>query len=372
MHEVIKKDDFDSRIRNAIVVGDYPFDPRKNVEEKEKQEEDNPFLETEEDAVMLDASEVQALAPQMLVLFLESGDSIFLFLRTRWDGGLEFVTKSYKSPRNLAFLGYHLAVDPTSRYMAAASGEAAFIVYELFDFPELNEQYISNGSFEPVKSMRIRAIKGAVHSMEFLFPRPEDTSHIILVLIISRRDPRTRRALSYLVIYDWEVGSELNIVLAEEKAGLQLAHKYRAPLMIIPLRLKNCFYAVFDRSIVIVKEPLSGSPLFDSLDAEFPVVKELHYGSSRPLWSSWTRPFRLRKWSLKTDIIYVAREDGIILHLEVDTGQLVPSANIIGCLTCNVSTAFTAAYDVFSDLVIVGGDSCPGGLWKVCEILTTA
>lgn len=307
----------------------------------------------------------EPLPPQILVLMLETGDAIFLFIRERPDGLLEFVTAKHKCPKNLKFLGFHLTIDPSSRYMAAGSAEGAFVVYEMESFAALNSQYLQHGIFDPVKCIRLRPVRGIIHKMEFLYPRPEDDYHIILVLVMVRNDRPQGHVASRLVTYEWEVGDNLKEVFVDSKSGTRLPDEHKMPLLLIPLRFSTAFFLVSQHSIGIVKFALSGSPQFELLQTDTPGTTKLHHGTIDPLWTAWARPFRRRQYFEKTDIIYLAREDGVIIHIEIDARDLLPSVTNVGSLDTNISTAFTTAFDIFSDVLIIGGDSGPGGIWKV-------
>ncbi|KAF5133642.1 hypothetical protein E5D57_004268 [Metarhizium anisopliae] len=364
VHEVVRKSDFGSRIRGAAVIGDSlqhgldDDDPADMVKS-----EDQDILMRDSLDTGLDSR--HRLPPQLLVLILESGDTMFTFLRERQDSTLEFVFNKRESPKNLSYLGYHISVDPSSRYMAAASPDGVLVIYEFESMAGLNQQYRQQGFFDPVKSIRIRAIQGVIHKLEFLYPRPEDDYHIILLLIVTRRERRSAEPVSRMVTYEWEVGDNLKEIFAEEKAGNRLPKEHRMPSLLIPLRFNTAFFAVSQPDIGIVKNCLSGSPVFEVLDTDTPGRTPLHHGADKPLWTAWSRPFRRKKYFEKTDIIYLAREDGAIIHVEIDAPELVPSVTNVGCLNTNINTAFTIAYDVFSDVLIIGGDSGPGGIWKL-------
>ncbi|KPM34735.1 hypothetical protein AK830_g11834 [Neonectria ditissima] len=360
---VIRKSDFGARIRNAIVLGPSPQDG-VNVAPRLVKSEDH-------DAPMQDATEPhgvevpQPFPPQMLVLMLESGDAVFLFVREHADGSLKFVTTQYKNPCSLKFLGFYLCVDPSSRYMAAASGDGAFVVYHLEPLGKMGSHYMREGSFNPVVSTRIRRIKGIIHKMEFLHPRPSDDYHVILLLIIMRREFNHQPCHSRMLYYEWECGDDLQHVFSKEKSGTRLPEEHQMPLLVVPLRFNTAFFIVSEDSIGIVKCAMQGPPVFDSLTTDAPGQTQLHHGAGEPLWAAWARPFRLQAYFEKTDIIYLAREDGVIVHIEIDASDLMPMVTNLGSLNTNISTAFTTAYDIFADVLIIGGDSGPGGIWKL-------
>jgi hypothetical protein len=369
VHEVIRKADFGTRIRNAIVLGgppkgDIPGAATASI----KTEDADVSMQDVAQASKADANRV--LSPQLLVLMLETGDAVFLFIQERPEGTLQFVTTKFQSPRNLQFLGYHLSIDPSSRYMSAGSAEGGFIIYELESLFNMSSQFKSCGSITPVKSTRVRVTQGVIHKMEFLYPRPEDDYHIILLLIIVRREASKQAHVSRMVVYDWELGDELNTVFRSEK-GTPLPKEHRMPLMIIPLKVNTAFLAVSEHSIGIVKNAFTGQTSFDTLETHSPQQTKLHHGAAEPLWTTWARPFRINIYLEKMDVIYLAREDGVIAHIEIDSRDLVPTVMTLGTISTNITTAFTTAYDVFSDVLITGGDSGPGGIWKVVRIVSS-
>ncbi|KAI6776079.1 hypothetical protein HG530_000024 [Fusarium avenaceum] len=364
VHEVIRKADFGTRIRNAVVLGAPPDDgPRVTSSGPVKLEDSDVPMQDDVKAYVPNRHRI--LPPQLLVLMLETGDAVFLFVKERPDGSLGFVTTTYESPRNLQFLGYHLSIDPSSRYMAAGSAEGAFIIYELESLINMDSQFHRHGSFQPVKTTRLRTTQGVIHKMEFLYPRPEDDYHVILLLILIRREASKQAHVSRMVVYDWELGDELGTVFRSEKGGTPLPKEHRMPLMIIPLKVNTAFFAVSEHSIGIVKNAFTGQTTFDTCETHSPGQTWLHHGAAEPLWTAWARPFRLMSYLARTDNIYLAREDGVIVTIEIDSKDLVLSATNLGTIGTNITTAFTTAYDVFSDVLVIGGDSSPGGIWKL-------
>ncbi|KAF9784812.1 hypothetical protein IL306_007085 [Fusarium sp. DS 682] len=362
-HEVIRKADFGTRIRNAIVLGGPPKgDIPGSASASIKTEDADISMQDVAQAYEADTNRI--LPPQLLVLMLETGDAVFLFVQECSDGTLHFVTTKYDNPQNLQFLGYHLAIDPSSRYMSAGSAEGGFIIYELESLSIMDSQFQRCGSFQPVKSTRVRVTLGVIHKMEFLYPRPEDDYHVILLLIIVRREASKQAHVSRMVVFDWELGDNLSNILGSEK-GTPLPKEHRMPLLIIPLKVNTAFLAVSEHSIGIVKNAFTGQTVFDTLETHSPQQTKLHHGAAGPLWTTWARPFRINIYLEKMDVIYLAREDGVIAHIEIDSRDLVPTMMNLGTINTNITTAFTTAYDVFSDVLITGGDSGPGGIWKV-------
>ncbi|OAA39866.1 thermotolerance protein [Beauveria brongniartii RCEF 3172] len=367
IHEVIRKNGFGPRIRNAVVlgVGSDSGIINGSLAVRVKSEDGSPQPHQPIAEPLDSPTPHHAIPPQALVLILENGDAVFLFLRKRPDSTIEFVLSNYKLPRSVPYIGYHLAVDPSSRYMAASSPEGVLVVYELHDWTYLNSRYVKDGTFSPIRRIHFRTVQGLIHNMNFLFPRPEDDYHIILFLVVIRKERHNTEPVSRMVTYDWELGDNLKTVFHEEKIGNRLPAEHKMPILLIPLKFKTAFFAVSKNSIGVVKHALSGSPEYERLRTDMPKRTKFYNGKGEPLWTAWTRPARLRTWFQRTDIIFLAREDGAFIFVDIDQKEMVPSVINVGCLETNISTAFATSYDLFSDVLIVGGDSGPGGVWKL-------
>jgi len=295
---------------------------------------------------------------------LECGVCVFLSIRKNSHGILEFWSDRFdctKRSRNV-YPGFHAAVDPSSRYLALACSEGLFVVYELESKSRLQEKYDSGQTLNPVRTWWPRAVQGVIHKMEFLFPRPSDDYHIILLLIV------VQNGRSRMVTYDWELGDDLGGVLSAEKAGHRLPKEHEMPLLIVPLTVQNSFFAVSAGCIGVCKDSLQGSPTFEEIVTDAPGQTELHHGIKHPLWTAWARPFRRQDYYELKDIIYLAREDGTITYFEINATDIVSSSLPVGNFNCNISTAFTTVWDTFYDILIMGGDSGPGAIWKVRHV----
>ncbi|KAG6093599.1 hypothetical protein E4U30_004188 [Claviceps sp. LM220 group G6] len=365
LHEVARKDDFGCRIRGAAVLGDslqHGLDNDDDAAMIKSEDEDTLMQEPSESG---DAFQDQALAPQLLVLMLESGGTVYICLRWEPESGLTFVFTKHESPVNLTYMGHLLSLNPTSRYMAAASPDGILVVHELRPRHEIDAQYRLNGSLDPVRSHRVRAFKGIIQKVQFLYPRTGDDSHIILILMVTKKERISAEPITRMVLYEWELGQDLNHVFAMENMGTRVPKEHRMPSLLIPLRFSTAFMIVSQLEIGIVKNSLSGVAVFETLPTNPPGRTRLHHGLAEPLWTAWSRPFRRKQYFEKTDIIYLAREDGAILHIEIDAPDLMLSVVNVGPLDANINTAFTTAYDIFADVLVIGGDSGPGGVWKL-------
>nr|XP_036575755.1 thermotolerance protein [Colletotrichum truncatum]KAF6782379.1 thermotolerance protein [Colletotrichum truncatum] len=304
------------------------------------------------------------LPPHLLLLVLESGTFVFLFIRKDLHGKLEFVASPFHNPaRRLGHhLGFHVAVDPRSRYIAVADAQNKFVVYELESMESLSDQYMRQKSITPIKAHHPRAVQGTILKMEFLYPRPEDQYHVILLIILVKGDK------SKMVIYEWERGDDLGQVFAEEKRGHRIRPEHRMPLLVIPLTVRSSFLVVSENAFGICKDPLQGPPDIENhypFDPKDHPTTRFHHGTGVPLWTAWDRPVRRRGYYDTNDHIYLAREDGVIVYFEFNSSDVLGVSMNVGECDCNISSAFTTMYDAYSDFAIVAGDSGPGMVFQL-------
>lgn len=363
LHSIAKKKDFGSRIRNAKVIGTFNRDDIdasrfQASRSHPRQPDDDIDVGMSDLSTPVSSLNPPQLPPQLLLIVLETGDCIFLFLRPAGDGSFEFAALQHEiDATRLVRPGFHLAVDPSSRYVAQACSRDIFVVHELESISSLNNSLIHGHPLKPVKSSRPRAVNGTIQTMEFLYPRPQDPHHIILLLIV------VNRGVPRMITYDWELGDDVGEALAAEKMGHLLPRNHEMPLLIIPLTICTAFLAVSEGEIAQCRDIMYGSPTFEPCDVREFAPSEHHDGSQPPLWTAWSRPPRLSRFHPNNDHIYVAREDGLVLFLECD------SENILGAhfnhgTFCNVSTAFTSLSHHNDDILVFGGDSGLGGVWK--------
>ncbi|KAK0714621.1 mono-functional DNA-alkylating methyl methanesulfonate N-term-domain-containing protein [Lasiosphaeris hirsuta] len=362
LKEIVRKSDFGSRIRNACVVGSFDIKDDDGDETSLP-----PSVKTEDnDSTSFQFSASNAagnppqLPPQMLLLVLECGDSVFLFVRPGSDGWPEFAMSRFVSPREqLVYPGFHLAIDPTSRYVALACAQEFFVVYELESLETLGQKYSRNEPLNPVKSFRPRSVQGVIHKVNFLYPRPGDDSHIILLLIV------VRNGRSRMVTYEWRVGDDLKTVFAEEKHGHRMPVENQMPVLLIPLTVRSAFIAISPNQVAVCTEGLYGPPNFETIEMETPPATRNFHGRREPLWTAWARPFRLSPYFKTRDCIYLAREDGVVIFIEADRESALDRSTFMDTFDSNISTAFTCMFDQYTDVLILGSDSGPGAIWKV-------
>jgi replication-dependent DNA damage repair protein MMS1 len=368
LQNVLRRSDFGSRIRNATVIGSVPDSALKG--EKNDSATD-VGIKSEDIDVIMDVTDdfpattsTTALPPQMLVLALECGDTVFLWICAGQDGTLEFNHSRFPTPTSqLVPPGFHIAVDPSSRYMALACAERSFVVYQLDSLKSLHEQYRLGEPLTPVISYRLRSVQGVIHQMQFLYPTPGYDQHVILLLII------VKDSTSRLVIYEWELGDNLKDVFAEEKQGYRMAKGDRVPLLVIPLTVNSAFITISEDQITVHSGHLHGSLEQYQLviEDESPPTAS-HHGRNKPLWTAWARPFRLSEFFKTHDCLYLAREDGVVYLFETDSDMQTTATLYMEKFDCSISTAFSCLYDQDIDVLALGGDSSPGAIWKVGSI----
>jgi hypothetical protein len=366
LQDIIRKTDFGSRIRNATVIGSIP-----DISTGDKDEGSPGFrIKCEDGDVIMDTGDCfsgnatprgVSLPPQMLVVVLENGDTVFLYIRCHLDGTLDFECSRFATPKEqLVYPGFHIAVDPSSRYLALGCAQKSFVVYELQSLQTLEEQSRLGGPLSPVVSTRLRSVQGVIHKMEFLYPRPGDDHHVILLLII------VRNGKSRMATYEWALGDDLKHVFAEEKNGHRMPVENQMPLLLIPLTVRSAFIAISEEQIAVCTEALHGPPNFETFNIEEgrPPTDNYH-GRDKPLWTAWARPFRLSRYRSTNDCIYLAREDGVVYFIEADSESTLTGSLYMDKFDCSISTAFSCLYDQYSDVLVMGGDSGPGAIWKV-------
>jgi hypothetical protein len=372
--DVIRKENFGARIRNARVFGSM-----KAFHQEQNEEFAGTQIKDEDEDVLMDAEEsVQngqhrrnLLSPQSIILQLDTGDTVFLMLRQSAAGELEFVSSRHRVSKPMLGLqpGVHLTVDPSSRYMAVGCSEHLFAIYSLHPREELSRQHMQGSSLRHVESQGYFNVQGIILKMEFLYPNADDESHIILLVLVVAKG-KTR-----MVRYEWETGNDLAKLRSHNQRGHPLNRNQQMPLLLIPLTIKSSFILIYERFMTVCRDFLAGEPRFFDFNQNIDPPTNVYHGKGIPLWTSWTRPARLKSFTVHRDDIYIVREDGIVKFLEIDSDleEVVGADMHIGELEGNCGTAL-ASLDYHNygsqtgDMLITGGDSCSGGTYLVSAI----
>ena len=349
------------------------FHPEENEEftgAQMKDEDEDMFMDAEE-SVQNGQHSRNALSSQSIILQLDTGDSVFLMLHQLETGELEFVSSRHRVPKSMLRLqpGVHLAVDPSSRYMAVGCSEHLFAIYALHPREELSRQHMQGSSLRHVGSQGYFNVQGIILKMEFLYPNADDENHIILLVLVVAKG-KTR-----MVRYEWETGNDLVKVRSRNQRGHLLDRNKQMPLLLIPLTIKSSFILIYETSMTVCRGILEGEPRFFDFNQIVDPPTNLHHGKGIPLWTSWTRPARKDYFVVHRDDFYIVREDGIVKFLEIDSdleevvGAEIPVGKLEGnCGTALASLDYQSYGSQTGDMLITGGDSCSGGTYLVSAI----
>ncbi|OTB00057.1 hypothetical protein M426DRAFT_15804 [Hypoxylon sp. CI-4A] len=363
LQHVVKKKDFGSRIRNAVVMGSpqYFRKASESTEDAHIKTEDGDTEIPDMGTTMPGVRGVNSLLPpQLLVLVLERGDLVFLFLQQGPARSWVFVSSTHSIPgERLVYPGFHLAIDPSSNFLAVGCSENLFIVYQLESMEALRKQYFLKEPLKPIQRMVSRSVRGIIHKIEFLHPTHGNEVQVILMVILVQPD------VSRLAIYEWDSRHELGDIFLGERTGYRLDQDYRMPLMVVPLKVRNAFLIITENITATCSDILGGPPVFVQFELANRDDTELHHGTHEPLWTAWTRPIRHPPYHDKNDIIYLAREDGLINFLEYGDELDIETSVSMGSVDCNIDTAFACLFHLFGDVLVTGGDSGPGAVWNV-------
>jgi hypothetical protein len=362
----VRKIDFPSRIRNARVLGTITNerqtgDPLGSPKVK-SEDADDRIMGGMDETLNNSSDHTEADTRQGLLLVFETGDCMVLLLRLTEGGRPEFVMacqESFATQDHLMYLGHHLTVEPGSRYAALGCPEGLFVVYELHSLEDMYNQAIGKVCPSPFRSYRPRSVGGVIHKMEFLHPTQGQTQHVILLLLI------VQDGYSRMVTYDWEAGDSLESVLSGEKKGCRLWQQGHLPLLIVPLTVMSSFLIVTPTKVIICKGFMHSDALYDDFGVQVHPPQQQHMGKELPLWTAWTRPIRLPGYSRGKDCIYLAREDGYVVYLEIARDGTVEGSIAFQQFNGNIDTGFCSIFEKSSDILVMAGDSGPGELWKV-------
>ncbi|KAI1205722.1 uncharacterized protein F4807DRAFT_464403 [Annulohypoxylon truncatum] len=366
LKDVIRKKDFGSRIRNAVVMGSPQYTRKAN-----EGNEDGTHVKVEDsDTEMADMgaaisgfrSKNPRLPPQLLVLMLERGDLVFLFLQQGPDGRWAFVSSTHRVPgERLVSPGWHMAIDPSSNFLVIGCTESLFIVYQLESMENLQHQYFKGNALQPIKDWEARHVVGVIHKIEFLHPIYGNEIQVILMIIMVQPE------VSKLTVYEWDCTgtNDWKKIFREEKPGHRLDDEYRMPLLVVPLKVRNAFLIITESITATCSDVLSGPPTFVKFELANCDNTQLHHGMGDPLWTAWTRPIRHPPYHYRKDVIYLAREDGLINFLECGDESEIETSVSMGSVDCNIDTAFASLFHLFGDILVTGGDSGPGAVWNV-------
>ncbi|KAI8628270.1 hypothetical protein F5Y19DRAFT_147161 [Xylariaceae sp. FL1651] len=361
LQPIAQKADFGSRIRNCLVMGnhDYLRRSREDIHASYYQSGDTEMADLEPPKANSLPKDIE-LFQQILVLVLETGELVFLFMNPTATGDWQFISShSSIASHRLVDPGFHMTISPSWDYLALACSENLFIIYQLESIEELRRQHRQGRPLQPILSVQARAVRGLIHKIDFLHPGSEDISQIILLVFMAQS------GVSRLAIYDWDNSEALQDALAREIPSHRLEDVFRLPLLIIPLTVCREFLIITEHAMAICSDVLSGPPSFVPFELAHRDDTPWHHGTRTPMWTAWTRPMREGSYHADTDLIYLAREDGWINCLEIRGDSGIESSIYMGPLDCNIDSAFASLSIPHGEVLVAGGDSSPGAVWSV-------
>ncbi|EAS33977.3 uncharacterized protein CIMG_05001 [Coccidioides immitis RS] len=347
LEEVMTKADFDAKIVGATVINTRP--------EVGLGDEIGVGRSAAAPGAPLD---VGNLAPQILVLILASKEMIFLYAKELSQGRHEFVHARRPLPADVSSLeeyGKNITVDPRSRAMAVSAAQKFFGIFSL-KAPQVMQREMACGPVNPIQEERFFRTDGDILKMEFLYPKSSDPDKAILLLLVSRNSG------VHLMLYYWNTTQNLHSITPRITGLRRLPVEWGAPPILVPLIQSTSFLFVTPTKVHIFSDvvekniPAKGYSLPPSDDSIFEW--------SDLIWTQWTRPMRHGVRNKEFDDIYLCREDGKILYLEIKDGS-VKRNSVIGVLDCNLDTGFSILDGGFEagDLFVATGSMSSGGLF---------
>ena len=128
------------------------------------------------------------------------------------------------------------------------------------------------------------------------------------------------------------------------------------------------FLLVSEDSIILHTEVLSGHIRQTPVEIERPPSRHVTGNRRTPSWAAWSRAPGSLTAGNSTDGIYLAREDGAVLHIETTKDELfnLRKVEYLGHLESQIDSALSVLTDAEgNDMIITIGDMCSGELSRV-------
>ncbi|KAK2872057.1 hypothetical protein FQN49_002590 [Arthroderma sp. PD_2] len=350
LEEVVTKADFDSRIIGAKIINSRPGPA---LEDEIKQGGRAPAHSPRP------SSHRGTVPPHILVLVLSSKEILFMFTKEGPRGSPEFVYSRRPLPADTSALeeyGRHIAVEPRARAMAICAAQKFFGVFSLKPSATIQAE-MASGPVNPIQEECFFRAEGDILRMEFLYPTPPDNDRIILLLLISQDSE------CYFVTYDWSAMETLRSI-DPRITSLRLSHNYRLPTVLIPLIHSTSFMVATHSTLSIYKNILNSETTVTPINCPFPTLED-RPRSRNQIWTHWARARRNRTRNAQFDDIYLCREDGMVIYLEIGKSGDIERQSNLGSLGCNLDTAFAILPEGYQagDVLVTAGSMCGGGLF---------
>lgn len=349
LEHVATKSNFDAKIRAAAILSspvtedDGPDFLKMELDEGSKNEDFDP--------------------PDWAVLVLDSDELVFTSLRTLEGGGQQFMQITHPLPAfatSISQVGHRLAVDGRRRVVAAASMDGTIVLCSVRPpSPLRNGSRSRCDDWGPTITQRVIRMEGSIQGMEFLIPPRDNDDHAILLLIV------VIRGYTKVVWVEWQPSIGLDNATVHPAQDIGLGK--RIPQLVIPSKDAS-FLLTIGEDIDVCTGILTGFvsresiPPLANMDAAFP-------GTSRhPLtYTGWTKPERSAILKREKDVVWLVREDGCVIMLDIHLTWFDPTSDIVGTFSFHAGKAFAAFDQPFSsaDIVAAAGDMDNGLLVAV-------
>jgi hypothetical protein len=356
LSHVALKSDFSSRIRAANIIG--------KVVDAEDTSLDNVFTSINDKMeISSDVSTVHVIPPQLLVLALECGDLLFLYLKVHPESGtLEFIESRKPMPKEKSLShqpGRYIAVDQRNNLIAVAAHMNTIMIYKIINWDALNGKInpknsghttlhakVNQHEWSPIyheQAFRVNQFDpdGTILGISFLNHADDIESTSLLVVVLRSRN-RTK-----VFLYQGNENSGLDFDSPAIK-GQALEEGASHPNLIIPSLNSSNFFLICESRIYSFNNALTQSLEYISHDTnpfgDTNMYPE-HSASSDnlPVFTSWVHASRSKHARKIRESIYLLREDGLLLNIsEEGAGSFNLSWSIAARFDCNGSSALAS------------------------------
>jgi Mono-functional DNA-alkylating methyl methanesulfonate N-term len=350
------KANFSSRIRAANILG--------KVVDVEDTSLDDVFTPIKDEMdISSGISSIKVTPPQLLVLAMESGELLFLYLKMDLQSNsFEFVESHKPMPKGESMAcqpGRYIAVDQRNNLMAVAAHTNTIMIYKIKDWDELfskvhpqrAEETASHAKeilhdWSPIyheQAFRVNRFDpdATILGVSFL-NHPEDMESTSLLIIVLRSKNRTK-----IFLYQGNENTGLNFD-SPAINGQALEEGASHPNLIIPSLNSSNFFLICETRIYSFINVLTQSLDYTSHDTN-PVGDPSIYpqqsfsSDNLPVFTSWVHASRSKNARTIRESIYLLREDGLLLNVsEEGSGSFNLSWSIAARLECNASSALAS------------------------------
>lgn len=311
-------------------------------------------------ASLLDGGEDEipnSFTPPRIVLVLENGTMVFVMVSMELGSAkisITFQESTIPAASEPSAGAMQFTICPYSRHLAMSCIEGQFTVCELGTTDDQHCQIVALRHFR---------LKGTILKIAFLHGPEIYRALTTLVLLVAHG------GRSKLCLYRWSNTDEL-LKCRKEWNSLP-DQQYRMPLLLIPIKFKFAFALVFDDKILVCRVFIRGEIEWEIVDMNPRPATSLYRGLDRPLWVAYTKPKRTKDFAATHDDLYLAREDGVVIFIEIEAdydGDFEIREMLAGVLDCRVGSAFTRlGYPDASanDILAVGGDGEDGAIYEM-------